>query len=139
LGRLLAFAERICSEFTDRRLAGEGLTRPQWVLLTALWRRDGLTVGELAGYYRDSNAVMTRLLDRMAESGLIDRRNDPDDRRIVRIFLTGKAKRLSSLLDFYKEINDSMLRGFTEKEKETLFALLEKVIANGRGALENDV
>ncbi len=138
LGRLLGFAERGCSELSDRNLAREGLTRPQWVLLTALWRRDGLTVGELGEYYRHGSTVMTKILDRMVEKGLVERGPDPDDRRVVRIFLTEKTKKLSHLLDFFRDINDVLLRGFTEKEKDALFALLERVIANSREALEGE-
>lgn len=138
LGRLLVFAERGCSVLSDRELARHGLTRSQWVLLTALWRQDGMTVGELASYYRQGNMVLTRTLDRAEEAGLVRRGPDPNDRRVVKVFLTGKAKELSHVLDLYKDINKTLLKGFTSEEKATLFGLLERVIANSREALEGE-
>lgn len=95
-----------------------------------------MTVGELASYYRQGNMVLTRILDRMADAGYVSRKPDPDDRRVVRVFLTRKAKELSHLLDFYRDINKTLLKGFTEQEQATLFELLERVIANSREALE---
>jgi DNA-binding MarR family transcriptional regulator len=109
------------------------------VLLTALWRQDGMTVGELAGYYRKSDMVLTRILDRMVEAGLIERKPDSNDRRVVRVFLTGKAVELSHLLDFYKSINSALLKGFSEEEQATLFELLERVIVNSREALMTEL
>ena len=130
LGRVLGFATRGCSALSERELAQHGLTLAHWVLLTALWRQDGMTIGELARYYKSDDTVLTRTLDRMAKHALIERRPDPEDRRIVRVYLTEKAKKLSHLIDFYKDINHALLKGFSKKEQQQLFALLERVIAN---------
>jgi DNA-binding MarR family transcriptional regulator len=135
LGRVLGFAAHGCSALSKRELAHHGLTLAHWVLLTALWRQDGMTVGELARYYKSDNTVLTRTLDRMAERGLIERRPDPEDRRAVRVHLTEEAKGLSHLVDFYKDINQALLEGFSEQEQHLLFALLERVIANTGEAL----
>ena len=134
LGRLLGFASDHCTALSMRKLEPHGLKLVHWVLLTALWRNDGMTTGELAGYYRSSNMVLTRVLGQMENNGLITRSTDPDDRRIVRIFLTEKARQLSHLVDFYQEINQMLLMGFTPQEQNTFINLLERVIINTRNS-----
>jgi len=135
IGRLLGFAERRCSALSERELAPHGLTLTHWVILTALWRDDGLTIGELARYARSTNAVLTRTLDRMTDRGLVIRQADSRDRRVIRVVLTPKARSLAHLIDFYKQINQVLLDGFSRKEQQTLVALLERVIANTEAAL----
>ena len=134
-GRLLNFAARSVSALSEQELAPHGVSLVHWVILTALWRHDGMTIGELARYYKADNAVLTRTLDRMTNRGLVRREADPKDRRVVRVRLTKKAKELSHLVDYYKDINRTLLKGFSKQERHALFALLERVIANSEEAL----
>lgn len=135
LGRLLEFAARNVHALSEQRLAPHGLTLAQWVVLTALWRHDRMTVGELARYYRSSNVVLTRTLDRMSDRSLIEREADPRDRRVVRVKLTEKARGLSHLVDFYKDINQTIVQGLSAQEQATLIHLLERVNLNSEAAL----
>jgi DNA-binding MarR family transcriptional regulator len=134
IGRMLSFAMRSCSDLSEQRLAEHDLTLPQWVLLTALWRGDGLTVGELAAYCRSTEPTTSNLIARMEAKGLLERRHGVEDRRQVRIHLTRKAKALSGLIDFYNEINDAVLSDFTEKEKKAFVSMLERATANAQAA-----
>jgi DNA-binding MarR family transcriptional regulator len=135
VGRLLGFATRRTNAIAERRLAEHGLRLQHWVVLTALWRRDGMTITELGRYYAANIPALSRTLDRMRKEGWIERRRNAEDRRVVRIFLTRKARNLSHLIDFYREINGVLLKGFTKQERATLFAMLERIIANGDKAL----
>jgi DNA-binding MarR family transcriptional regulator len=134
LGRLLEFATHACSALCEKRLRRHGLTLPHWVILTALWRQDGMKITEISAYYTANLAALSKTLDRMEDKGLVRRRPDKSDRRAVRIFLTTKSKKLSHLLDFYKEINDALLRGFTKSEKAALFDMLERIAENAHEA-----
>ncbi len=138
LGRVLGFAAHGCSVLSERELGKHGLTLAHWVLLTALWRQDGMTIGELASYYKSDNTVLTRTLNRMTKRGLIERSPDPEDRRVIRVHLTEEAHELSHLVDFYKDINQALLKGFSEKEQRQLFEFLERVIANTNQAMESN-
>lgn len=137
LGRLLNFAAQGSSSLSGRKLDPHGMSLAHWVILSALWRQDGLTVGELVQYYRSKDVVLTRTLDRMVERGFVQRELDPSDRRVIRIRLTRKGKDLSHLLAFYQEINDLLLKGFSTQERDTLYSLLERVIVNAGEALED--
>lgn len=136
VGRLLAFAMKSCSDLSEQRLSGYGITLPQWVLLTALWRQDGLTVGELAAYCSATEPTTSNLLARMEAKGLLERRHGTEDRRQVRIHLTRKGKKLSPLIDFYREINDALLEGFSKEERNQFVTMLERVTANAVAAKE---
>ena len=69
--------------------AGIGFVRPAYLgSLMSLWREDGLKVIDLGRRAGLEPSTMTGLLDRMERDGLVERRPDPADRRVLKIFLT---------------------------------------------------
>ena len=137
IGRLLGFANAATDTLSQKLLADHGLSLTQWIILTALWRTDGLTVGAVADYYRVNLPAASRALDRMEDAGLVERRPDPSSRRIVRAFLTDKAKGLSHLLTFYETVNAKLLTGFSAEEADQLVQLLERLTANAEQAVKD--
>ena len=71
-----------------------GLTYPQFLTMTALWRRDARTVGELCAELRLATSTLTPLLKRLEAEGLVQRARDPRDARAVRVRLTEKGAAL---------------------------------------------
>lgn len=136
IGRLLGFSSKISSDLSEKMLKPTGLTIKQWILLTALWRTDGLTVGELAGYYRASEPSTSNLIARMEKKQLLERRHDKQDRRQVKVFLTEKGKSLVHLIDFYNDVNAALLSGFDDKEKKQFSDMLERVIRNAQQKID---
>ena len=133
LGRLLNLATAAANTRANDMLAVHGLTLGHWVLLSALWRSDGLLVSELAEYSGNNVPAASRMVDRMVEAGLVERRGDDNDRRAVRVFLTGHAKTMSSLCGFYHSVNEVLMAGFSPQERKQLLDLLARVAANARG------
>ncbi len=136
VGRLLGFASRAATALSERRLAPHGLTLQQWIILTALWRQDGLTVSELAAYYRVSDPTASSLVDRMEAKGLVERRRTDIDRRKVTVHLTDMGRELAPLMGFYEPVNDTLLAGFTDEERQAFATMLERVAGNAEAALE---
>jgi MarR family transcriptional regulator for hemolysin len=68
------------------------MTRAQWAVLSRLDRNQGLKQAELAEMLDLAPISLTRLVDRLCKSGLVERRADPGDRRAKRLFLTPKAR-----------------------------------------------
>ena len=69
--------------------AGIGFVRPAYLgSLMSLWREDGLKMIDLGRRAGLEPSTMTGLLDRMERDGLVERRPDPADRRVLKIFLT---------------------------------------------------
>lgn len=69
-----------------------GLTYPQYLAITLLHGKDDQTVGELGDQLFLDSSTLTPLLKRMEAAGLIDRRRDSADERVVRITLTDKGR-----------------------------------------------
>jgi len=134
LGRLLNFTTGAMNRLCQDMLAEHDLQLGHWVILSALWRRDGLSTSELARYSGNTLPAVSRLIDRMAKKGLVVRESDPSDRRTARIRTTAEGRALAHLQHFYADVNDRLLAGFSEGETRTLFTLLERVLENARAA-----
>ncbi len=130
LGRLLGFASGATNAFAQKLLNRHDLSLAQWIILSALWRQDGLLISEIAAYYRVKTPAASRIVDRMIGRGLVERRPDPNDRRAARVYLTRKARDLSHLIDFYEDVNTALLTGFSKDEREQLFRFLERITEN---------
>ena len=80
--------------YADQRARQFGISRAQWAVLVRLDRNEGLKQSELAEMLDLQPITLTRLLDRLADNGLIERRADPNDRRANRLYLTPAARPL---------------------------------------------
>ena len=78
----------------DRRAAPLGVTRAQWRVLAWLGREPGLRQVELADHIDVEPITLCRIVDRLEEAGLVERRRDPEDRRAWRLHLTVKGEPL---------------------------------------------
>ena len=85
---------RLLRTYANYRAAQFGITRAQWAVLVRVDREEGLNQSELADTLDLQPITLTRLLDKLCDSGLIERRPDPDDRRAKRLFLMPAARPL---------------------------------------------
>jgi DNA-binding MarR family transcriptional regulator len=76
------------------RLSPLGLTYPQYLVLLALWERDGRTVGELGEAVRFDSGTLSPLLRRLEQAGHVTRQRMDEDERRVRIALTDTGRAL---------------------------------------------
>lgn len=137
---LLADSARLLRRAFDARVRVLGMTSPQARLLLILH----VTEGENQGFYADRLEVepisLTRMIDRMEESGLIERRRDPSDRRAWRLHLTDKSRKvIDQVRAGLAGLEDEMLAGLTAAQREELGRLLEAIQDNfttARTALE---
>src|ERR1044071_8803183 len=83
---------RMLRTLADQEARKFGMTRAQWGVLFRLERSEGLKQSELADLLDIQPITLTRLIDRLCNNGLIERRSDPNDRRAKRLFLTPAAK-----------------------------------------------
>ena len=132
LGQVLTFATSAAGAMCHDMLAEHDLTLAQWVILSALWRRDGLLISEIADYTGNNAPAASRIIDRMAEHGLVTREASSNDNRVVRVHVTSLGLSLKHLQDFHERVNALLLEGFSQEEADTLFELLSRVDANAR-------
>ena len=83
---------RLLKTYADQRARDFGMTRAQWAVLARVERSEGLKQCELADTLDLQPITLTRLIDRLCDGGLIERRSDPDDRRAKRLYLTPAAR-----------------------------------------------
>jgi MarR family transcriptional regulator for hemolysin len=83
---------RLLKTYADQRARQFGISRAQWAVLIRIDRNEGLKQTELADMLDLQPITLTRLLDKLSDSGLIERRPDPGDRRAKRLFLTPAAR-----------------------------------------------
>src|SRR5580704_12733221 len=103
---------RMLRTYADHKAAQFGITRAQWVVLARLDRSEGLKQSELAEILDLQPISLTRLLDKLCDGGLIERRADPIDRRAKRLFLTPAARPLLDKLgDLGEELMATALSG----------------------------
>jgi MarR family transcriptional regulator, transcriptional regulator for hemolysin len=141
LNRELAFTlndvARMLRTYADHKAAQFGITRAQWVVLVRLDRSEGLKQSELAEVLDLQPISLTRLLDKLSDSGLIERRADPVDRRAKRLFLTDAAR---PLLEKLGELGEDMmataLAGVERGSVEQMVAQLGVVKENLRQAIQ---
>ncbi|HOB14653.1 MAG TPA: MarR family transcriptional regulator [Novosphingobium sp.] len=141
LAYLLADSARLLRRAFDARVRELGLTSPQARLLLLLH----VTEGENQGFYAERLEVepisLTRMIDRMEESGMIERRRDPADRRAWRLHLTDKSHQvIDQARTELQGLEAEMLQGFDPDQCETLRVLLETIRANfstARAGLED--
>ena len=137
MGRLLNIATGASNGLCKQILAASGLTLPLWVILSARWQRDGLSIRDLAAYTGNDLPATSRIVDRMLQKGLVDRATNHKDRRAVRVTLGAPGEALRPLSGFYSTINGHLLQGFSKKEADQLFEMLERVEANARAAAKD--
>ncbi|MDU3130620.1 MAG: MarR family transcriptional regulator, partial [Bradyrhizobium sp.] len=95
----LVESSRILRNYIDHRAKQRGTTRAQWVVLFRLRAQEGLSQVDLADVLELQPISLVRLLDRLVEQGLLERRHDPKDRRANRVYLTAAGRKLVDDLD----------------------------------------
>lgn len=94
IGYWLALLSRAHRNRVQQQLSALGLYSGQEILLMQLWSQDGQIQSELADRLHIQQATLTRMIDRMSQSGLLVRKTDPKDGRISRVYLTKEGKSL---------------------------------------------
>jgi DNA-binding MarR family transcriptional regulator len=127
--RLLESHNLMLSELRRRFVPGRGAaTLPRFDLLANLIREDGQTLAALSRRMLVTAGNVTGLVDRAERDGLVERRNDPDDRRLSRVFLTKKGRALIvSLLPRHAAHVADLLTALDAKERRELRRLLGKL------------
>jgi len=99
----LVESSRLLRNYIEHRARGRGTTRAQWIVLFRLRQQEGLSQVDLADVLELQPISLVRLLDRLVEHGLLERRHDLRDRRTNRLFLTERGRQLVDDLDSLRD------------------------------------
>ena len=131
LGFLLGDAARLLRRSFDERARVLGVTRPQWRVLALLKRFDGSTQVNLADMLDVEPITLGRMVDRLQDAGLVERRADPADRRMWRLHLTSEGEqKITDLRPTALALFDDALAGLDPAQRLELEAMLNIVRAN---------
>jgi DNA-binding MarR family transcriptional regulator len=120
-------------EATRRLLARYGLDRPQNLVLDALVEQDGLTPREIAKRLEVSGPTAVKMAQRMEAKGVVERRRDDPDGRLVRVYLTKQGREIQAPIQ--REIHriaTAAVSGVGARSRDELRRALETIRDNLR-------
>lgn len=131
LGFLVADVSRLMRRAFQQRLVGSSLTLAQARALVYVARHEGLRQVELAEMLEVQPITLARLIDQLANGGLVERRPDPSDRRAYQMFLTlAAAPHLAAIKQVATAIQADALRDLNEQQAATVALALRKMREN---------
>lgn len=136
---LFTRASKLVRAVTDEAMSRHGVRVGQNIMLQVLVETDGRTPGEIAERTGNSVPTIVNTATRMETAGLLVRRRDPDDARLVRLYLTDQARAVYPVIQAERrDIERRMTAALTDEEQRHLRSALHKIIAELSGP-QNDV
>ncbi len=124
----LSRASRAGARFWQQKVAPYGVTSAQALVLLSLSEKDQVKSRHIGEQTELDSATLAGLLDRLASSGLVERRPNPDDRRAILVCLTEQGEKIAGRIQAIVEIeNQAFLSALTPEEGLILKSLLKKL------------
>ncbi len=131
LGLQLMHVTRLLRKHFDRRATQFDLTRSQWRALKAIARHEGLSQTELAELLELEPIPVGRVIDRLQQTGFVERRPDPSDRRCWRLHLAARAH---GVVEDMERIADGLrleaVAGISLRDYKTFDKVLRRIKCN---------
>ncbi len=107
------------------------ITPPQWGALSLLLEQDGMTIGSMSQKRGVDAPGATAIIARLEQNGLVERRHDREDRRVVKVYLTAEGRDISqTLVSSVAHFDQSITRGFSGAELDRFLEELQRLIMN---------
>lgn len=107
------------------------ITPEQWAILNRLNEHQGLTQNELAKISFKDTANITRMIDKLEDKGFVERRANPSDRRIWKIYITDQGRKGRDLIEpLAKEVLRKATKNIDPKEVELYNKVAKRIMAN---------
>ena len=136
---LISDVGRMLRTYADQKARLLGMTRAQWAVLLRLERREGLKQSDLAEALDIQPITLTRLVDRLCDSGLIERRPDRNDRRAKLLYLTPAARPLlDRIADQVEELSQTVLDGIEPAKIDGMLSQLGLARENLKRAIDRN-
>lgn len=129
ISKIHQLANRIFTKFLSEY--DIDINSAQGRILFPLWRKDGISIAELSKKTALGKSTLTSMLDRLEESGHIERKHSKEDRRKILIFLTEKNKELSKrYLEVSQKMTEIFYQDFLSEEIDQFEEYLERLLSN---------
>jgi MarR family transcriptional regulator for hemolysin len=131
IARKITVVARQLRQLFDAKVEQLGVTRAKWILIAAVALRPGATQRMIATHLEITDVTAGRLIDRMCADGLLERRENRQDRRAYSVYLTEKAQPVLAQLMKAAEAHESeVFASFDEAELELLDSFLTRISQN---------
>ncbi len=131
IGFLINDTARLFRRMFDGNIRDLGMTSLQWRTVARLKREPGMRQSELADLLEVEPITLSRMIDRLAESDMVCRKPDPNDRRAWNLYLTDKAEPLMAQLQREADaVQELALTGLSDDDRAALARLVERVRGN---------
>jgi MarR family transcriptional regulator, transcriptional regulator for hemolysin len=127
LGRTLALAHKAVHECVDERMAGNGASLATWLVLHHAVEEPDLSQSHLAARLVIEAPTLVRHLDRLEADGLLERRRDARDRRVVRVRVTAAGREAETRLRAIADAMNAELRAVLGDDHEIVERALERI------------
>lgn len=119
---------KVLRALTEAEMRRHGLHFGQDLVLAVLWERDGRTPGEVAAALHVTTPTIVKMATRMTAAGLLTRRRDDRDNRLVRLWLTDTGLALKEpVLAARQSLEDKVTAGLTGTERRSLLNMLATI------------
>ncbi|HJL77817.1 MAG TPA: MarR family transcriptional regulator [Candidatus Marinimicrobia bacterium] len=130
-GFLVVRTARSMKKSLDNNLAEFGITSPQHHVLSVLNDEDGQALSVIGKKVFLDKPAMTGLADRMENDKLVERRRYPEDRRVIKLFLTKSGKDILKKYEhIVKETDDNLVKVLSEEELAIFRKMLDRIWSN---------
>lgn len=131
IAMLMAQVSRLMRRAFDEKARLLGMTRPQWQVVSILSVNEGINQGGLAELLEVEPITLGRMVDRLQDAALVERRPDPADRRAWRLFLTDKAQeQLVQLRPLALDTIDAAQEGLSQSDRDGLVKAMQVMRSN---------
>jgi MarR family transcriptional regulator, organic hydroperoxide resistance regulator len=122
-------ASKVMRAAVDDAMSRHGVRVGQNMILEVLWETDDLTPGELANRLHVATPTIVKSATRMEASGLLTRRRDPADARLVRLYLTKHARSVRTAIETERDaLAQRATAALTAAERRALLSALTKIV-----------
>jgi DNA-binding MarR family transcriptional regulator len=131
IGRLVSCLSRHIHAYLERTLDPYGIGSGQFPFLMRLYKNDSVSQETLARLLDVDKATSARAIKKLEDTGYVRRERDTGDGRAYRVVLTGKGKSLEpAMRRISNSLHDTVLAGFSERDRRLTLALLDRMIRN---------
>jgi DNA-binding MarR family transcriptional regulator len=137
VGRVFGFLVHDVSRLIKRRFErrarqmGLPITRQQAAVVLNIAGNEGVSQAEVAAWLGIEPIALVRMLDKLHDEGLVERRPHPSDRRVRTLWLTPPARLVvEQILAINKAIREEAFAGMTADARDTVIAILDGIKGN---------
>jgi MarR family transcriptional regulator, organic hydroperoxide resistance regulator len=128
---LLAQVSQMFRTVSDTFMDLANMHRAQAMLLCRLFVKDGVTQSEIAEQLSVQGATVSNMLQRLEEAGLVVRRRDADDNRLVRVYLSEQGRdKERAIHQQIANLEETIFAGISEEDRVVLRRLLKQLLSN---------